>query len=75
MSESRPLGFREDPRVDNPMKRTERDELRGALSNTLCNASFYPERARPYLLGGDMSEVLDRAADSLIAAGYRKVVK
>jgi hypothetical protein len=72
MSENRPIGFREDPRVDSPMRRTERDELRGALSNTICNASFYPKRAQPYLLGGDMSEVLDRTADALLAAGYRK---
>jgi len=49
-----------------------RDELRGTLSNTICNASFYPQRAQPHLLGGDMSEVLDRAADAILAAGYRK---
>lgn len=72
MSESRPVGFREDPRIGSPMKRTERDELRGTLSNTICNASFYPKRAQPYLLGGDMSDVLDRTADALLAAGYRK---
>jgi hypothetical protein len=50
----------------------ERDELRGTLSNTICNVSFYPKRAQPYLLGGDMSEVLDRTADALIEAGYVK---
>ena len=50
---------------------TERDELRGTLSNTICNASFYPPRAQPYLLGGDMSEVLDRTTEAVLAAGYK----
>ena len=50
----------------------ERDELRGTLSNTICNASFYPAKAQPYLLGGDMSTVLDKTSDAIIAAGYRK---
>lgn len=50
----------------------ERDELRGALANTICNVSNYPKRAMPYLLGGDMSPVLDRTADALLATGYRK---
>jgi len=49
-----------------------RDELRGTLSNTICNASHYPKRAQPYLLGGDMSDVLDKTSDALLAAGYRK---
>jgi hypothetical protein len=49
-----------------------RDELRGTLSNTICHATNYPERAQPYLLGGDMSTVLDRTADAILAAGYRK---
>lgn len=52
---------------------TDRDELRGTLSNTICNASFYPDRAVPYLLGGDMSEVLDKTTAALIADGYRKI--
>lgn len=51
---------------------TERDELRGTLANTICNASFYPDRALPYLLGGDMSTVLNKTADALLEAGYRK---
>ena len=51
---------------------SERDELRGTVSNVVCNVSFYPERAQPYLLGGNMSGVLDRAADAILAAGYRK---
>lgn len=49
-----------------------RDELRGTLSNTLCNASNYPKRAQPHLLGGDMSAVLDKTADAILAAGYTK---
>ena len=49
-----------------------RDELRGTLSNVICNASNYTKRAQPYLLGSDMSVVLDKASDALIAAGYRK---
>lgn len=49
---------------------TERQELRGTLSNTICNASFYPERAQPFLLGGDMTELLDRTADAVLAAGF-----
>ena len=50
-----------------------RDELRGTLSNTICNESFYPSKAQVHLLGGDMSAVLDKTADSIIAAGYVKV--
>ena len=50
---------------------TEREELRATLSNTICNASFYPPRAQPYLLGGDMSDVLDRTTDAILAAGYK----
>lgn len=49
-----------------------RDELRGTVSNTVCNASNYTKRAQPYLLGSDMSAVLDKTADALLAAGYRK---
>lgn len=49
-----------------------RDELRGTLANTICNVSFYPRLAQPYLLGGDMSNVLDRTAETLLEAGYRK---
>jgi hypothetical protein len=49
-----------------------RDDLRGTLANTICNASLYAKRAQPYLLGSDMSEVLDRTADAILAAGYRK---
>lgn len=51
---------------------TERDELRGTLSNTVCNVSFYSERVQSHLLGSDMSRVLDKTADALLAAGYRK---
>jgi len=49
-----------------------RDELRGTLANAICNASHYPKRAQPHLLGGDMSVVLDKTADAILAAGYRK---
>ena len=49
-----------------------RDELRGTLSNTICNASNYAKRAQPLLLGSDMSGVLDKTADAILAAGYRK---
>ena len=51
---------------------TARDELRGTLANTVCNASNYTRRAQPYLLGSDMSTVLDKTADAILAAGYRK---
>lgn len=50
----------------------ERDQLRGTLANTICNASLYARRAQPYLLGSDMSDVLDKTADAIVAAGYRK---
>lgn len=50
----------------------ERDELRGTLSNTICNASNYTRRAQPYLLGSDMSEVLDKTTNAILAAGYRR---
>jgi hypothetical protein len=49
-----------------------RDALRGTLGNSVCNASLYPKRAQPYLLGGDMSAVLDKTTDNLIVAGYAK---
>lgn len=49
-----------------------RDELLGTLSNTICNASNYPDKAVPHLLGGDMSKVIDKTADAILAAGYRK---
>jgi hypothetical protein len=49
------------------------DELRGTLSNTICNASNYTQRAQPHLLGSDMSGVLDKTADAILAAGYRKI--
>jgi len=52
---------------------SERDDMRGVLSNTICNASLYTKRAQPYLLGSDMSRVLDKTADNLIAAGYVKL--
>ena len=51
-----------------------RDELRGTLSNTICNASFYPPKAQVHLLGGDMSAVLEKTADAIIAAGFKHVV-
>lgn len=50
----------------------ERKELTGTLANTICNASNYPKRAQPHLLGSDMSHVINKTADSLLAAGYRK---
>ena len=50
----------------------ERDELRGTLCNTVCNVSNYTRRAQPYLLGSDMSVVLDNTADAILTAGYRK---
>jgi len=49
-----------------------RDELLGTLCNTVCNASNYTKRAQPYLLGSDMSIVLDKTTDAILAAGYRK---
>ena len=49
-----------------------RKELQGTLANTICNASNYPKRAQPYLLGSDMSHVINKTADSLLAAGYSK---
>jgi hypothetical protein len=49
-----------------------RDELRGTLCNTVCNASNYAKRAQPHLLGSDMSIVLDKTADAILVAGYRK---
>ena len=51
---------------------SERDELRGTISNIICNASNYTRRAQPYLLGSDMSDVLDKTADAILAAGYSK---
>src|SRR5437868_3120341 len=43
-----------------------REALRGTLSNTICNASFYPPPAQPYLLGGDMSVILEKTADAIL---------
>ena len=50
----------------------DRKELTGTLANTICNASNYPKRAQPHLLGSDMSHVINKTADTLLAAGYRK---
>lgn len=50
----------------------EREELRGTLSNTICNASNYPGEAPVHLLGRDMSTVLDKTTDALLAAGWEK---
>lgn len=51
---------------------SERDELGGVLSNTVCNASNYARPVQPHILGSDMSVVLDKTADAILAAGYRK---
>lgn len=49
-----------------------RKELQGTLANTMCNASNYPKRAQAHLLGSDMSHVINKTADAVLAAGYRK---
>jgi hypothetical protein len=40
--------------------------LRGALSNALCNASNFPRRVQPYLLGQDMGPLLDATTDAIL---------
>ena len=44
------------------------DRLRGALANVLCNASNYPRRAQPYLLGQDMGPLIAKTMDAVLAA-------
>ncbi|MFC5930897.1 hypothetical protein D6T64_11950 [Cryobacterium melibiosiphilum] len=51
---------------------TARDELRGVVGNVLVNASNFPAKAAPHLLGRDMGPLIDKTADELILAGYVK---
>jgi len=42
------------------------DELVGALTNVLSNASNFPEKAQPYLLGQDMEPLRTRVVDAIL---------
>jgi len=40
--------------------------LRGALSNALCNASNFPPKAAPHILGQDMTPLIDATVDAIL---------
>lgn len=50
----------------------EREALRGAVGGVLCNAKNFPEKAAVRILGQDMGPLIDRTADAILAAGYRR---
>jgi hypothetical protein len=45
----------------------ERKRIRGALTNVLCNAMNFPKQATPHLLGRDMTPVIEKATDAVMA--------
>jgi hypothetical protein len=55
---------------DAEIAREEDHLLRGALVNVLSNASNYPEKVQPRLLGQDMGPLIEKVADAIVAAGY-----
>lgn len=44
------------------------ESLRGSLANVLCNASNFPRKAMPYILGADMRPLIDKAAAAVVDA-------
>jgi len=48
----------------------ERKQLRGALANVLCNASNYPKGVGTRVLGMDMSGLIDKATDAVLARRF-----
>lgn len=44
------------------------ESLRGPLANVLCNASNFPRRAQPHLLGADMGPLIDKTAEAVVDA-------
>lgn len=49
---------------------SERDKLRGVLSNVICNVSNFPESAQPGLWGRDMSVVINKTADAILDSNW-----
>ena len=45
---------------------TDRDRLKGKLSNVLCNAMNYPEAVQTRILGQDLGPLLDKATDAIL---------
>lgn len=48
----------------------DRKKLRGALSNVLCNVENYPRPASVHLLGRDMTKLLDKTTDAILASEW-----
>lgn len=44
------------------------ESLRGPLANVLCNASNFPRRAQPHILGADMGPLIDKTAEAVVDA-------
>jgi len=52
---------------------SEREALRAAIGGVLVNATNYPDRVAPRILGEDMGPLIDRTVDALLAAGFGDV--
>lgn len=50
----------------------EREAARRALTGALVNAGNYPPKVTPHILGQDMAPLIDKAADAILAAGFRR---
>lgn len=55
-----------------PVTEDDREALDIAVSSVLWNASNYPRRAQPGILGGDILPLCDKVTDAVIAAGFRR---
>lgn len=44
------------------------ESLRGPLANVLCNASNFPRRAQPHILGADMGPLMDATVEAVADA-------
>ena len=47
--------------------------LTTAVQSVLWNASNYPRRVQPYILGESVAPLSGKVADAILAAGYRKM--
>ncbi|WP_137771871.1 MULTISPECIES: hypothetical protein [unclassified Microbacterium] len=48
----------------------EREALRRAVQSVTWNASNYPRKAQPHILGADISPITDSITDAVLAAGF-----
>lgn len=59
--------------ADEARAEVELKALRSVVGGVLCNAMNFPEKVIPHLLGQNMGPLIDRTAEKILAAGYRKV--